>query len=220
MARKIVLHSDHVSWKTMVDEKFLEMCWKRPEEVKMAYIPSQSDLDWNRKYFNQKVSRYVQFWMKPENISYFDVDKEYDISKEAELFSNDAIFLSWGKTFHFLNNLKKRWFMEKLRRFVEKWWILIGLSAWGIIMSNHIGTAWNICNEINSGESEDLSSLGLLDFEFFPHFSWENETLQRLKAYSAGKSLYAVRDWDWIVINWNNIETIWDVVVFQNWEKR
>lgn len=220
MEKKLILHSDHIPWKTIVDEKFLEMCWKKPEEIKMAYIPSQSDSDWNRKYFNQKVSWYSQFWIKPQNISYFDVDKEYDISKEDELFTKDAIFLSWWNTFHFLNNLKKRWFMEKLRSYVEKWGILIGLSAWGIIMSKHIGTAGNLCSDTNDSESNDLSSLWLNDFEFVPHFSWENEALQRLKDYSKGKILYAVKDWDWLIINWNNIKTIWEVIVFQNWEKK
>jgi hypothetical protein len=58
----------------------------------MAYIPSQSDI--SRKYFNEKVVWYSNLGITAEHISYFDVDQEYDVGKEKELFSNDAIFLS------------------------------------------------------------------------------------------------------------------------------
>ena len=104
MHKKLIIHSDHIPWKTQVDERFLKLCWKTPEGIKMGYIPAQSDKDGTRKYFNQKVSWYGQFWIKPENMLYFDVDKEYDPTKEVELFDNDAIFLSWWNTFYFLNS--------------------------------------------------------------------------------------------------------------------
>lgn len=224
MNKRLIIHSDHIPWKTQVDEKFLELCWKKPEDIKMAYIPSQSDADGTRKYFNQKVSWYSQFWIQPENISYFDVDREYDPSKEWDLFSNDAIFLSWWNTFHFLNNLRQRWFIEKLRKFVEEWWILIWASAGWILMSETIWTAgwwlWLSPDDESPIWLTDLSSLCLNEFDFFPHFVWDEETIKKLTEYSKWKLLYAVKDWDGIVVNWDNVETIWDVIVFQNWEKK
>ncbi len=219
MNRKLILHSEHIPWKTAVDEKFLEICWKQPEKITMAYIPSQSDL--TREYFDQKVSWYAQFWILPNHISYFDIDEEYDVTKEKDLFAKDAIFLSWGNTFYFLSRLKQRWFIEKLRKFVEYWGTLIWASAGWIIMSKTIEAASGIFNnDENITWLSNLSALWLNDFEFHPHYSWVDDEIEKLIEYSKWKVVYAVKDWDWIVINWNNIETIWDVIVFQNWEKK
>jgi len=69
---------------------------------------------------------------------YFDVDKEYDEKKIEELLACDAIFLSGGNTYYFLNSLRKRKFLPKLREYVRIGGILIGVSAGSIIMSKTI----------------------------------------------------------------------------------
>ena len=218
MNKKLVLHSDQIQGKKEVDEKFLQLCGKQPWEIRISYIPSQSDV--TRKYFNEKVAWYAQLWIKSEHITYFDIDKEYDSIKEDALLSNDVIFLSWGNTFYFLSCLKKRGFIEKLRAFVEQWWILIWASAGAILMSKTIWTASGIFNDDeNISWLTDLSALGLNDFEFHPHFVWAKEEIEKLIEYSRWKLVYAVQDGDWIIVNGENIELIWDVAVFQNGER-
>jgi len=103
--KKLVLHSDQIQGHKEVDLAFIELLGKK--SPRLAYIPSQSDFE--RKYFNQKVEWYKQFGIT--DLLYFDVDKEYDEKKNDELFACDAIFLSGGNTYYFLNSLKKREFL-------------------------------------------------------------------------------------------------------------
>jgi dipeptidase E len=219
--KKLVLHSSHVPWDTKVDQQFLALCGKRPEEITLAYIPSSSDLDWSRRYFNEELAWYSQFGIPPEHIMYFDVDKAYYASKEDELFSCDAISLSWGNTFSFLHALRQRWFIEKLRAYVDKGGILIGLSAGAILMSETIRTAWWFWlpdDDINVLWLKDLSALEFNAFDFFPHYVGDNETIEKLKKYAIWKIIYAVKDGDGIIVNGKNVELIWDVAVFQDGE--
>jgi len=130
--KKLVLHSDQIQGHKEVDLAFIELLGKK--SPRLAYIPSQSDFE--RKYFNQKVEWYKQFGIT--DLLYFDVDKEYDEKKNDELFACDAIFLSGGNTYYFLNSLKKREFLPKLREYVRKGGILIGVSAGSIIMSKTV----------------------------------------------------------------------------------
>ncbi|MFH1315847.1 MAG: Type 1 glutamine amidotransferase-like domain-containing protein [Candidatus Uhrbacteria bacterium] len=216
--KKLVLHSDQVSGKTQVDEAFLKFFGD--SKPKIAYIPSQSDL--TRKYFNQKVEWYKQFDIT--DLLYFDIDQEYNEEKISELLSCDAIFLSGGNTYYFLNSLKNRNFIPILKNFVEKGGVLIGVSAGSIIMSKTISVT-SIDDDIGGDQNtvgiKDFSALGFNDFEFFPHFDINNiEIARRLKEYSKkSKSvIYACKDGDGIIVEDNNMQFFGDVLKIENGE--
>lgn len=216
--KKLVLHSDQISRKTQVDEAFLNFFGD--SKPKIAYIPSQSDL--TRKYFNQKVEWYKQFGIT--DLLYFDIDQEYNEEKIPELLSYDAIFLSGGNTYYFLNSLKNRNFIPVLKSFVEKGGVLIGVSAGSIMMSKTIAVT-SIDDDIGGDQNtiglKDFSALGLNDFEFFPHFDINNiEITKRLKEYSkTSKSvIYACKDGDGIIIDNDNMQFFGEVLKIENGE--
>lgn len=216
--KKLVLHSDQIAEKTQVDEAFLKFFGNR--KPKIAYIPSQSDL--TRKYFNQKVEWYKQFDIT--DLLYFDIDQEYNEKKIPELLSCDAIFLSGGNTYYFLNSLKNRDFIPVLKSFVEKGGVLIGVSAGSIMMSKTI-TVTSIDDDIGGDQNtiglKDFSALGLNDFEFFPHLDINNiEITKRLKEYSkTSKSvIYACKDGDGIIIDGDNMQFFGEVLKIENGE--
>lgn len=216
--KKLVLHSDQVSGKTQVDEAFLKFFGG--DKPKIAYIPSQSDL--TKKYFNQKVEWYKQFGIT--DLLYFDIDQEYNEENIPELLSCDAIFLSGGNTYYFLNSLKNRNFLSVLNSFVEKGGILIGVSAGSILMSKTIAVT-SIDDDIGGDQNtvgiKDFSALGLNDFEFFPHFDINNiEIAGRLKKYSkTSKSvIYACKDGDGIIVEDNNMQFFGEVLKVENGE--
>jgi len=214
--KKLVLHGDQINGKTQIDEAFLKFFGtKKP---KIAYIPSQSDSQ--RKYFNQKVEWYKQFGIT--DLLYFDIDQEYHEEKIPELLSCNAIFLSGGNTYYFLNSLKNRNFIPVLKDYVEKGGVLIGVSAGSIIMSKTI-TVTSIDDDIGGDQNavglKDFSALGLNDFEFFPHFDKDNdEIVKRLKEYSkTSKSvIYACKDGDGIIVNGNNMQFFGEVLKIEN----
>lgn len=215
--KKLVLHSDQVSGKTQVDEASMELFPSK--NPKIAYIPSQSDLE--RKYFNEKVEWYKQFGIT--DLLYFDIDQEYHEEKIPELPSSDAIFLSGGNTYYFLNSLKNRNLVSVLNTFVEKGGVLIGVSAGSIIMSKSIAVTTiddDIGGDQNTVGLKDFSALGLNDFEFFPHYDKDEEILKRLKEYSkTSKSIiYACNDGDGIIVDDDKMQFFGEVLKIENGE--
>jgi len=176
----------------------------------------------SRKYFNQKVEWYKQFGIT--DLLYFDIDQEYNEEKISDLLSCDALFLSGGNTYYFLNSLKNRNFISVIKSFVEKGGILIGVSAGSIIMSKTISVTSiddDIGGDQNSVGLKDFSALGLNDFEFFPHFDINNdETTKRLKEYSkTSKSvIYACKDGDGIIVENDNMQFFGEVLKIENGE--
>jgi dipeptidase E len=184
---------------------------------RLAYIPSQSDLQ--RRYFNEKVEWYKQFEFGINDLLYFDVDKEYDERKIDKLFACDAIFLSGGNTYYFLNSLKKRKFLPKLREYVRIGGILIGVSAGSIIMSKTIDIT--TLHDENTIGLKDYAALGLVDFEFFPHLDHNmKQYLEELKKYSIKSNtvIYACKDGDGIIVNNHEIKFFGEVLKIKNGE--
>ena len=211
--KKLVLHSDQIQGHKEVDLAFMELLGKKGP--RLAYIPSQSDLQ--RKYFNQKVEWYKQFGIT--DLLYFDVDKEYNEKKIDELLACDAIFLSGGNTYYFLNSLKKREFLPKLREYVRTGGILIGVSAGSIIMSKTIDIT--TLHDENTIGLKDYTALGLVDFEFFPHLDHNmKQYLEDLKKYSIKSNLviYACKDGDGIIVNDYEIKFFGEVLKIKNGE--
>lgn len=211
--KKLVLHSDQIQGHKKVDLAFMELLGKKGP--RLAYIPSQSDLQ--RRYFNEKVEWYKQFGIT--DLLYFDVDKEYDEKKIDELLACDAIFLSGGNTYYFLNFLKKREFLPKLREYVRTGGILIGVSAGSIIMSKTIDIT--TLHDENIIGLKDYTALGLVDFEFFPHLDHNmKQFLEDLKKYSikSNSVIYACKDGNGIIVNNHEIKFFSDMLKIKNGE--
>lgn len=206
---KLVLYSDQIIEENKkVDKELLKLfSTKRPT---IAYIPSCSDP--SRKYFKQKVEYYKALGI--EEVEYFDLDKEYDEKRTSEIFKFQAIHLSGGNTYYFLNLLKKRGFIELLQKYVHKGGILIGISAGSILMTNNINVAGigEYCDE-NLIEIEDKSALGLVNFEFSPHWSGRLEDLTSLREYAKARNtiVYVCRDGSGMVVNGDKVELIGEV---------
>ncbi|MBU3072410.1 Type 1 glutamine amidotransferase-like domain-containing protein [Clostridium estertheticum] len=207
--RKIVLYSDQIIKENRkIDYELLRLLNKKNPSI--GYIPSCSDL--TRKYFNPKVQYYNELGIS--NIQYFDLDKEYDERKINDIFQSDAIHLSGGNTFYFLYLLKKRNLVKSLQLYVEQGGILIGISAGSIILSKTIDMAQFGDEDIVG--IEDRSSLGIVDFQFMPHWS-DDESIKYLKVlkdYSKVKktTIYACNDGDGIVIDGDDIKFIGNVI--------
>jgi dipeptidase E len=206
---KLVLYSDQVIEKNRkVDNELLKLFNKT--SLSIAYIPSCSDL--TRKYFNQKIDYYKALGI--EDLKYFDLDEEYDALTVNEIFNYDAIHLSGGNTFYFLHLLRKRGLIDLLGAYVKDGGILIGISAGSIIMTNDISVA-GVGEESDENiiGIEDKIGLGLVDFEFAPHWNGSMEYLELISKYAKDKNkvVYACKDGDGIIINGNDIKLIGDV---------
>ncbi|WP_108671659.1 Type 1 glutamine amidotransferase-like domain-containing protein [Peribacillus acanthi] len=178
--------------------------------AKLGYIPSQLDLD--RKYFSASIQHFNRLGF--QEFLYFDVDEEYDERLIDELLHCDAIYLSGGNTFYFLQNLRQKNITILLKEAVEQGKLLIGMSAGSIMMSSTIKMAGLI--DVNGVGLKDLDALNIVEFDFMPH--WEHKrSLERLVDYSNEnqKKVYACHDGEGLVVEGDRLETYGDVICIQ-----
>lgn len=201
----IILQSNFVPKNQTVDKTWISI-------VKginiLHYIPSASS---SAQYFDECKTWYNSLGIP--TIVQFDIDLHYDEQKIDTLFSCDAIFLSGGNTYYFLSLLQKHNLIDRLRTYIEQGGICIGVSAGAILMSPTIGIAE--FGDENQVGLQDLSSLNIIDFEFFPHFNGKSETLLSLqkRANATQKSIYVCKDGDGIIIKDKIIHQIGDIIV-------
>lgn len=201
---------DNVNLKKKMKEIFLD------KKYTLSYIPSMADR--NLKCFEKtknKLSEYGNF-----EFNYFDIDYFCNIEKTDKIFKSEVIYLSSGNTYYFLNSLKKRYFITRLRRYVENGGYVIGLSAGAIMMAKDISAA-QFGDEDIVGLS-DLSSLDLVDFDFMPHWNNHSHYLNDLKEYSnnTGNTVYTCNDGDGIIVMNNKLHFYGDIKMIKEGEIR
>ncbi|MBU3182029.1 Type 1 glutamine amidotransferase-like domain-containing protein [Clostridium psychrophilum] len=192
---------DNINLKTKMNEIFFK------KRFTLSYIPSITDR--TLKHFKKtktKLSEYGNF-----NFNYFDIDDFCDIDKIEKIFKSDVIYLSGGNAYYFLNNLRKRYLITRLRRYINNGGYIIGLCAGAIMMAKDIAAAQFGCKDIVGLSS--LSSLNLVDFDFMPHWNQNNCYLEDIKKYSSktGNTVYTCNDGDGIIVKDNKLHFYGDI---------
>jgi dipeptidase E len=133
---------------------------------------------------------------------------------------SDIIYLAGGNTFHFLAHLKRAGLLDELARFARRGGVVAGLSAGALILTPHIGLAGyppfdRDDNEVGLSRQE-WTGLGLVGFEFFPHFRNSKRYREALADYSVGSSrpVYACRDGSGVVVEGDRFTAHGDVWQF------
>jgi dipeptidase E len=176
---------------------------------KIAYIPS--DFVNNSAWFHSKKKYYAQYGaILEEPVRFSPVLLESELQN---LFSFDGIHLSGGDTPQFLTLLREHDLLERLRDFVARGGVLIGISAGAIIMTPNIFTAYD-CGDDRLPEPFDQTALGIVDFAFMPHYEPELEQRCQELALELNCILYACQDGDGVVVNGDEIKLIGDVLEF------
>lgn len=175
------------------------------EQPSIGYIPSCSDPE--RKYFEHTRRYYNQIGI--DNIQYFDLDLEYEESTFGSIFECDAIHLSGGNTFYFLSLLQKRNMVGLLRSYVKSGGILIGVSAGSILTTPTIEIAgYGEDADENEVGLNDMKAMGLVDFEFAPHWDGSEDALNSLREYTRVNrtAVYVCQDGGGLVIDGESVE--------------
>lgn len=182
-----------------LDKNFVELIGKKNPVV--TFIPSSSYL--SEMEFKVFVKHYSKF--RISRFIHFPVDVPFDRVLLQEVMRSDAIHMAGGNTFYFLNSLRKAKLLKELKMFVERGGVLTGLSAGAIMMTENIEMAGypEFDRDENQVGLKNLSSLGLVDFAFFPHFKNSSRYDAAFKKYSKLKKkvLYACPDGSGIVVN-------------------
>lgn len=170
------------------------------KKIKITYIPSAGDE--NRKYYREFQEWFNFYGLR--NLAFFSLERDFRESAAKEALSSEAIYLSGGNTFHFLFWLRKRKFLNRLKGFVKKGGILIGLSAGSILMTPTIKISGipSYNHDENEVGIKNLKSLALVNFEFFPHFRPNPRLEREIVGYSQTSpySIFALEEGSGIII--------------------
>lgn len=180
----------------------------------IAYIPAESYdsemdfMDFVREHRRYGLSQFL----------YFPIDIPFDNTLKRELLKADIIHLSGGNTYHFLKYLKSSKLITDLKAFAKKGGILTGLSAGAIVMTPKITAASYPkfdCDENEVGLT-NFNSMGLVKFEFFPHYSNSRRYDDVLKRQSLKLKypIYAAPDGAGVVVDDDQIKFIGKVACF------
>jgi len=187
------------------------------EGVKMTYVPfcSQDSLPFFRRF----ERRYRAFGAtRFDCLPVDDPALRGDRRAEQTLLSSDVVYLAGGNTYYFLKHLRRSGLMPTLRHFAARGGVLAGLSAGALLLTPHIALAGYPefdCDENEVGLRNE-HGLGLVGFEFFPHFSSSPRLRDALLRYSRrnGRPIYACRDGSGILIEGDRFTAHGDVHLF------
>lgn len=189
------------------------------ESPVVTFIPSDE-----RDMWEDYVDFKAQFSSRRFRFRLAAIHRPMGPAEKAEIFASDAIFLGGGNTFYFLQTLRERGLLTRLKNFVKRGGLLMGLSAGGIIMTPSIKTASvpSLDADDNYVGIKNLRAMGLVPFEFSPHYTAHPEVDAELRAYSAKLDypIYAVGDGGGLVVKNGKIRRVGDVAVFRNGRKR
>lgn len=181
-----------------LDKEMIRLTGKPNPSI--TYIPScsyNSELE-----FNDFINHYRNFGLS--RFIHFPVDVDYDDIIKNDAFDSDIIHLSGGNTYYFLKYLRRKKMLSELKKFVKRGGVLTGLSAGGIIMTPTIDTAGfpEFDRDDNDENLRNFKSMGLVNFEFFPHYrNSKRYDLELMKhANKINRPLYACPDGSGIVV--------------------
>ena len=185
----------------------------------MTYIPFCQD--GSALFFKRAIKRYQGVGFK--RFHCFPVDVLFSRQDLRKALGSDVIYLAGGNTFYFLHHLRKSGLLPHLKHFVERGGVLAGLSAGAIILTPNIRTAGPPLPDPDDNEVKlkNLRALGLVRFEFFPHYTASSKTNNILLQYSRTTKypILACIDGSGITINEKRMTFIGNVLMFAGGKK-
>lgn len=167
-------------------------------EKVIAYMPSEGVED---------AQEYIKQWQgisKKYNAKLNVINNGVQsLEEQNKLLSSNILVISGGNTFNLLNNLRESGLDKSIKLFIDKPdFVISGFSAGAIVLTPNI----NMCNLPDFDENliglEDLGSLGIVDFEIFPHYKKEihEKILNDYRELTANR-VYEITDEDYITID-------------------
>ena len=150
---------------------------------------------------------YIEQWQviaQDYNAEFNVIDNSVnDADEQKKLLYSNIVLISGGNTFGLLQNLRSSGLDKSIEEFAEKSdFVLAGFSAGALVLTPTI----EICNLSDFDENlvglKDLTGLGIVNFEVFPHY---NEHLQKLSMENYQKTtdnnVREITDEDYITLD-------------------
>lgn len=226
--RRIVLYSGGQARRNaLLHRSLLELALRGPargrRRVRMTYIPFT--VEGAAPFFRRFERRYrafggTDFRCLPADLPELERPGAARRQAAADLLESDVVYLAGGNTYYFLLHLKRSGLLPILQKFAARGGVLAGMSAGAHLLTQHIHLAGFPPFDRDENEvglpRHALGAVGVVDFEFFPHYRHSPRYRRALADYSRREKslLYACRDGSGLVVEGDRITPLGDVWIF------
>jgi dipeptidase E len=141
------------------------------------------------------------------DVDYFDLSQNFSDADLKKLTEYNVVYLSGGNTYTFLDSAKKREVKKILQKVLDNRGLLIGASAGSMMMTPTINLASS--GDDNSVGLRDTEGFNFVSFEFYPHYTEEDNNF--LSHYTTKNKIYLCRDGDGVFVSGNEIKKFGDI---------
>jgi len=205
---KLIFYSGGQTDKNRLVHQALSDLVPQKKSKSMTYIPFCKD--GANPYFYRLKRRYTRYGFN--RFLQVPVDEDFSERDFTHALQSDVIYLAGGNTYYFLHHLMKKKLLARLKKYAMEGGVLAGLSAGGLIMTPHIELAGypDFCSDDNEVGLKRFKGLGLVRFEFFPHFSQSKRFRNALLRYSKHSKfpVCALKDGSGLVVSSGNIKCL------------
>lgn len=169
-------------------------------------------------FFNRTVRRYKSYGV--QEFKQLITDETVSKSAISRALNTDIVYLAGGNTFYYLKHLRAQGLISALRDYAESGGVIVGLSAGALLLTPHIELASIPSHEADENDVglKNLRALGLVRFEFSPHYSPRSgKSTRELLKYSrqTKNPVYACEDGGGLVIDRGEMRTLGSCFVFK-----
>lgn len=154
------------SYFAFVSNLLLPLLPKNPKELKLAFIPTASDLYKFKPWF---YGDKIKLKLMGFNIVEVDIKNKTKEQLLDELKEIDVIFVSGGNSYYLLEKVQKSGFNDVVKKLVKKGVIYIGSSAGSVLVCPTIQHIENL-DDKTKAKLTSYKGIGLVDFLILPHY--------------------------------------------------
>lgn len=178
----------------------------------IAYIPTAANADGGWGSWKSGGS-----WNLVQNINakvkLIQLEEYHNDSVVSEIMGSDIVWFAGGMPGYLMYWVRRCHLDEHLKDILDNGTVYVGSSAGSMIVGQSLEVAsWDFVDEERGSES--IKTIGLVDFDIFPHY--EESLLTKIKENYKGKKLYLLKNGEEIIVDDGNIKVIGEERIISN----
>lgn len=196
------------SYFAFVSDLLLPLLPKKPDQLKLAFIPTAADPYKIKPWFYGDKMKLKLMGFQIVNVDIKNKTKEQLFQQMKDV---DVVFVSGGNTYYLLEHVQKSRLDEVVKELIVKGVMYIGSSAGSVLVCPTIEHIEDL-DDITKASLISFEGIGLIDFLILPHFGdskYKYKFQQIMKKWSDKKyKIQTLTNSQVIVVNNNNIEVL------------
>jgi dipeptidase E len=181
---------------------FLQLLPKKPEYMRVAFIPTAANPEQDRWYLNKSKLRFAELGIVM--INEVDLEHETKDTLAPKLANADVIYVEGGNTYYLMKYVRASGFAVLVKDFLERGGVYVGSSAGSIIAGPTIETS----RDQNTVALDGSSGLGLVPFAIKPHVDETNIAAAKENAAKLNYPVVALADHQAVIVDGARTEIV------------